>query len=744
MKTVLELYPDYQAVDPELWKYQRGLIKYEKNDTGVTSITIDEDVIDLSRGIDPKLIKPYQPKVTLAPWSEVQQIYFDIETRGLDPFEKEIIAIGIIDSHCTIYPDKCHFLVHGQNVQNLQGSEYTFFEDEESLLRHFLDLLPRLKKKETAILGHYNGWVFDWPYIKTRCELWGIPFHNYAWVSPYPTIDATAQFFGKPITTTENRKAGKAGYNSFYVKGFEGVDVMHKVLSYDFIARKLTQGYSLKEVPYELGLKTEVRTELTFPQMLECYDTDNWELLLKYLKDDLLDTLAVGNYVLPPYYYQKQLMPWIRLQSIFTRGNGGKWNELITSEYVKIDYTDPKGAKATLIAAQEEFKRSFKSFKTGIKADTPKKFVGGLTGAIGGLFWNVGKIDVKSLYPSIMLKYGIYSYKDPDAKILSILKFCKDTRISIKENPTKTFEMCILEASLKVLINSAYGVLGTTGIIFNDIEAAALVTAYGRKILKTMVEALEYLGCINIEIDTDGIYFSSKQDHDFITREVQTKLPYGIEIDNELFGECIYIPPKDFSFNEKEGDKKYFPGLRKNYIIVTPSKLKVSGKFRKRDQPKFLKGFLPDCVKYISELCKSQGLEPNSEKYFEVLNDPNTLQNFIYTYKKRIDFWDEEKLKEQLMITRKARSNESKMYQLDGAVDDTGIAHYYLSYQPKFGKKGQLLKSNPFTPSTTVCESVLAAYRIKVDLMGMELLTVLSHHDKMRLKVVDGLLSVEV
>jgi DNA polymerase, archaea type len=65
------------------------------------------------------------------------------------------------------------------------------------------------------------------------------------------------------------------------------------------------------------------------------------------------------------------------------------------------------------------------------------------------------------------------------------------------------------EKSLKVLINGSYGYFGNGGG-FNDYEAAALVTAYGRKILNLVVSVVESCNGIPIEIDTDGIFFSHR------------------------------------------------------------------------------------------------------------------------------------------------------------------------------------------------------------------------------------------
>ena len=746
-QTIVEQYPDYQAISGDLWHYQRSLINYEITETGLTRINIDEDQIDLTRQFDQSVLEPYKPKVTLAPWAEVQKVYFDIETTGLDPNECEIKAIGIIDTHSSIYKDGCLFLVNGKDTQNLASRNVEFFDSEEDLLYRFFEHLEKCKKTDNAILGHYNGWVFDWPFILKRCEMWGIK--PQVWIPDWLTVDSTAQRFGKPVSDPRFGK-GSVGFKQVYAYGFAGVDVLHKVMSYDFVARKLTQGYSLKQVPYELNLETEIRKDLSFPEMLECYRTDDWRTLLTYLKDDLVATKKVGDFILPPYYYQLPITPWISLQSIFTRGNGGKWNDLIASEYLTLDYNNPKSTKVTLAAAYEMWQKQFNPpFENGIQTEKPKKYVGGLTGAVGGLFWNVGKIDVASLYPSIMLAYGIYSYKDINANILRCLKYLKDARIAIKNKKDRTEDENLYQGALKVFINSGYGGLATTGIIFNDYESAALVTAYGRKILKVMCQEIQKYG-VNVEIDTDGIYFASNFDHEELTKIVQSVLPDGIDIENELFGECILIPIKDIDLsNSVRDDKKYYPGLRKNYIIGNIGKMKVSGKFRKRDQPEYLKKYLPKMVESLIKLKNDTGLDPTSvefnRKAIEFIN--RATDNYkswiidMFTPGISRDQSGDDLVK-SLLITRKARANETKIFQ-SGLVDNEGIARYFLSYQPHYGKRGQILKKNPYTFSGVIDDNVVMAYHNKIDEQMDMILECIQQNIKIELGSSDGTIFIE-
>ncbi|OBQ31647.1 MAG: hypothetical protein AN487_23840, partial [Anabaena sp. CRKS33] len=74
---------------------------------------------------------------------------------------------------------------------------------------------------------------------------------------------------------------------------------------------------------------------------------------------------------------------------------------------------------------------------------------------------------------------------------LSILDYLTRERLRLKElGKAGDLAAKQAEAALKVLINSLFGFYGTSGVGFNDMEAAALVTAYGRRILRFMIDVI--------------------------------------------------------------------------------------------------------------------------------------------------------------------------------------------------------------------------------------------------------------
>jgi DNA polymerase elongation subunit (family B) len=116
---------------------------------------------------------------------------------------------------------------------------------------------------------------------------------------------------------------------------------------------------------------------------------------------------------------------------------------------------------------------------------------GGISFGNPGLYKNVMKVDVTSLYPSCILTYGIYpEKKDPQQNFLKMVQFFTDERISNKKKFKQTKDNYYdgLQAAQKIAINSSYGMLGTNGLQFNDFNAANEVTLQGRGVLRKAIK----------------------------------------------------------------------------------------------------------------------------------------------------------------------------------------------------------------------------------------------------------------
>jgi DNA polymerase elongation subunit (family B) len=205
--------------------------------------------------------------------------------------------------------------------------------------------------------------------------------------------------------------------------------------------------------------------------------------------------------------------------------------------------------------------------------DPKKDYEGGLVWARTGLFRNCAKIDVASLYPTIMLAFRVHSRKDHEQVMLRWLKTLREERLKLKDRAKAGDKMAdAMQSAMKVLINSAYGFMGAGNYGFNDMEAAEKVTAYGRKILTLMAATIEDCGGLIVECDTDGIIFQH-ENPDEVKKAVQNALPEPFQVELEWAHMAVFVEGK------------------KNYTVVDPATGNIvevkGGNLRGRDKERF-------------------------------------------------------------------------------------------------------------------------------------------------------------
>jgi DNA polymerase elongation subunit (family B) len=125
------------------------------------------------------------------------------------------------------------------------------------------------------------------------------------------------------------------------------------------------------------------------------------------------------------------------------------------------------------------------------EATEAQNYEGGISFGIPGIYKNNFKVDIQSLYPSIMREYKIYHpKKDPKAFFLESVEYFTVERLKNKKLAKETGKTYYkdMEQSQKILINSKYGALGASGLNFNYIEGAAFITKKGRDILSKAIE----------------------------------------------------------------------------------------------------------------------------------------------------------------------------------------------------------------------------------------------------------------
>ena len=513
-------------------------------------LLVDETRLNLDSPC-PLNIAPWHSTKTLVPYEQLPKLYLDIETLGLDPATDRIIAIGLRDERQVSYK-----ITH---------------QDEAWILRQ---ALAAIQKKQPKLLLGYNHLAFDLPFIIERCRIHHIRH-------PFTVSNREKRIGGARI----NGKALR--FYPIYVKGMDLVDVYHQVLINDFSARHLTR-YTLKQAALQLGVRDVPRLDLSYLEICDLWAKGQTEPILEYLEYDLEDTERLADYLVPGIYYQQEFIPGMSVQALAVNGNGTKWQRILEDQY------SDRPVPAT---------------------DDVVEFEGGLTLGVAGLYRNVSKVDVSSLYPSIMLRYGICSRKDPEGRMLSVLASRLTERLRLKALAKQGDRIAHQkQKASKIMINSLYGFLGTPGVGYNDYEAAALVTAYGRAVARLMVTTIEQAGGTVAEVDTDGVLFSAPPgENERIFQAVQAVLPDGITVEHEFQAEAAFIPAAQ--------DGK--TGLSKNYLVFfADGKVKSAGRFRSRDrselertyQASYIQKFLE--APEIAELYHQETLEQLSTGHY--------------------------------------------------------------------------------------------------------------------------------
>jgi len=424
---------------------------------------------------------------------------------------------------------------------------------EAQLIR---DICSFIREEDYDVICGHNLVGFDLPYLTTRAKLHQIPLN-----------------LGRDNSALKQR-AHKRRYAlreapEYTIFGRHIIDTLPLLIGWDVTHRTL-ESYQLKEAVVALRLTENDRTDFDRSKISDLWDSDR-EKLRQYARDDAFDSLRLYNFLSAPTFYQTQFLP-LTYQQCASTGTGTKVDICMIRAYLQKAHSLP--LRGALIEGQGK---------------------GGLTDA-KSLGWHRGvhKADVASLYPSICLTYGIKPRTDILEAFPAVLQHLTEQRLKakaeLKNLDTNSYEYNAVDAlqnSLKILINSFYGMLGTSGLYFSDSEASNQITTTGQQILLQMVDNVEQHGGKVIEIDTDGIYFSLPgcgQPDTHISTLVAKGLALGIRVDYDGYYDYMY---------------SYAP---KNYVLVQGIKLIRKGVvFRSRRLFGLQEEFISTCVRLLSE-----------------------------------------------------------------------------------------------------------------------------------------------
>jgi DNA polymerase I len=467
-------------------------------------------------------------------FADLHRVQLDIETTTLMPDQQgaQVLMIALSDT---------------------RGYEALLDGDEKQILEQ---LIERIQALDPDVIEGHNLFGFDVPYLAARAKAVGVPLRL--------GRDGSELRLGSPRQCIIG--ANSRTFTPAFVHGRHLIDTYLSVQRFD-IGRGDLESYGLKEATQQLGIAAPDRIYLEREQIPDLWRTDP-ETVRRYCLQDVHETRRLADLTLPTEFYQCQMLP-DTLQNLATIGTGEKANLMFLRAYLAEGYAVPAPQGA-------------------------REYPGGYTEVRQvGLIPRIVKADVESLYPSVMLRYGIKPRADHLNVFLPTLERLRRLRLDAKARAKQTqgAESAYwdgLQNSFKILVNSYYGYLGSP-FHFNDYDAAEQVTLTGQELVKQIAAEIERQGGMVVEIDTDGVYFQPPP-------EVQT------EADEMAFVERVGAVLPEGIRLAYDGRYKAMLSLKtKNYVLQGyDGKLTFKGaSLRSRADEKFGREFLNSAIQWL-------------------------------------------------------------------------------------------------------------------------------------------------
>ncbi len=405
-------------------------------------------------------------------------------------------------------PDPARDPVVMAAVKTSNGGEEVFEAvgtDDKSVLRNFANFV---REYDPDVIVGYNNNGFDWPYLTERAKAVGVSLK----------VDRLG---GQPQSGV---------YGHWSVIGRANVDLYNIVEEFSEIKVK-----TLDRVAEYFGVMKRGERVLIPGHKIYEYWRERREVLRQYVLDDVKSTYGLGERLLP-FLIELSSVSGLPLDQVAAASVGNR------VEWMLLRYAHRFGE-----VAPNRVEREYEPYKGAIVL-TPKP----------GLYSDVLVLDFTSMYPNIMIRYNLspdtYVQGDgwlgeihiapevghkfrasPPGFFPTVLKTLIELRKAVREEmkryPVTSPQYRILDErqkALKIMANAIYGYTGWVGARWYKREVAESVTAFGRAIMRDVVERARELDISVIYGDTDSLFVKSGGDVERLMRYVEEK--YGIEV----------------------------------------------------------------------------------------------------------------------------------------------------------------------------------------------------------------------
>lgn len=437
--------------------------------------------------------------------SDVSTLSFDIETVGLThDWNSRILIISNT------------FRSKGKTIRKM--FTYDEYDSQGELLKAWEAWVNEIDP--TIILGH-NIYLYDFPYMMYIADREGITLN----------LGRNGDPIHKDDWDSEKRKAQNdfQKYKKIRIYGREVIDTLFLAWAYDNVAKKY-ENYGLKNIVKQEGLEATDRQFYDASQIRFKYtDPVEWKKIKAYAEFDADDSLNIYDIMCPSLFYMTQSVSR-SYQHMLESATGGQINNMMIRAYLQENLSLPKISPTT-------------EYEGAISIGNP------------GIYSNVYKIDVASLYPNIILEYGVYDKeKDPEGVLLKLVDTFTTERIKNKKLAKKDKYYDDLQGAQKIFINSMYGFMGSAHNIFNYPIGASFITETGRNLLEFTMKWAEDKGFKLVNADTDSIAFChhdeseiTEAEQDALVKEINAELPERIQYEPDgYFTTVVVVKPKNY------------------------------------------------------------------------------------------------------------------------------------------------------------------------------------------------------
>ncbi|MBD3229281.1 MAG: DNA-directed DNA polymerase I [Candidatus Lokiarchaeota archaeon] len=560
-------------------------------------------------------ILPGYLNLFFSPIPDIRRLAFDIEVKTVsnkipDPSaaNQPVICISFVDSdgNKKIFLLKDHPLsaVEKEKIKDIEA-DIRFFEKERELLEESFKLINNY-----PIVITYNGDNFDMPYIDNRST---------------------------KLRIKRNEKPFVRHRNSYSLNNGIHLDLYR--FFFNRALRVSAFGNAYKTVSLEAvssALLEEGKIELE----KEIHDLSYHKLAEYCLRDSDL-TLRLTTY--DNNLVLKLLILLMRITKLpiedISRSGISNWiKNLFYFEHRARNYLIPNPNYLSEIKSDAATEAMIKGKKyKGAKVIDP----------IPGVHFNVVVLDFASLYPSVIKEWNL-SYETVNCPheecrdnlipntphwvckkrvgISSLLiGLLRDLRVKYFKIKAKDKALNqelrnlfnIVQASMKVIINAAYGVFGAEIFPLYCLPMAESTSAIGRYAIEQTIEKVHSMGLRVIYGDTDSVFIedpTKEQINELIEWSIDE---LGIELDIE----------KSFRFSAHSERKKNYLGVYDDGSVDIKG---LSGK--KRNTPLFIQNAFREMIDVLSEVHKPEDFDEAKQQIKHIIKRVfKKLKNYEYT-----------------------------------------------------------------------------------------------------------------